>query len=576
MNKSFPVPAMASDTSADARTVMPVARDVLQCSPCVAADALTREVERCFQSDPELISLPVVDESAGRPIGMINRGIFMTSLAKPFYREIYFDKSCLVFMDKSPLIVEEGMPLEELSIEIAQGGDKVVADGFIIASEGRYLGMGFTQDVLRVMADLHRQHSLRLSRHREDLEALVQERTAALTDARDAAMAAARAKASFLANMSHEIRTPMNAIIGMAHLMKRESLSERQMDRLGKIDAAARHLLGIINDILDLSKIGAGRLTIVDAPLDLRALLVTVSDLLADLATGKGLQLVIEADGVPDCVGGDVTRLTQSLLNYAGNAIKFTESGSVTLRCRTQAEFDDAVLVRFEVEDSGPGISPEALSRLFSAFEQADASNTRAHGGTGLGLAITRHLAELMGGEAGAESHLGRGSLFWFTARLSRQALPAIVGKDAVARVGDCCARLRELHAGARVLVVEDEPVNREIAREFLEDAGLAVSFAENGSEAVTRASDHPFSLILMDMQMPVMDGLTATRLIRGMRFGRHLPIVAMTANAFAEDRQRCLAAGMNDFVSKPFDPDTLFECLLRRLDARPPELAAA
>lgn len=358
----------------------------------------------------------------------------------------------------------------------------------------------------------------------------------------------------------------MNAIIGMAHLMKKDALSERQQDRLGKIDTAARHLLGIINDILDLSKIGAGRLEIADDPIDPRAILATVAEMLADLAASKGVRLVIDATDVPAGVSGDATRLTQALLNYAGNAIKFTDCGSVTLRCRTVSQSADAILVRFEVEDTGPGISPDAIGRLFAAFEQADNSMTRTHGGTGLGLAITRHLAELMGGDAGAESEQGRGSRFWFSASLSRHTADIVAPPVRERNAGDGGSTIMSLHAGAAVLLVEDEPVNREIALEILQEAGLSVYLAENGSEAVTRASDHPFALILMDMQMPVMDGLTATRLIRGMPFGRTLPIVAMTANAFADDRERCMAAGMNDFIAKPFDPEDLHRVLLRWL----------
>jgi signal transduction histidine kinase/ActR/RegA family two-component response regulator len=542
------------------------------------ATALTRDALAVFESDADLISLPVVDISTLRPIGIINRGIFMTSLAKPFYKEIYFEKSCLVFMDKMPLVVEEGMPLEELSIEIAHGGEKVVADGFVIVAEGRYRGMGFTQEVLKIMANLHREHSAQLARHRENLETIVLQRTAALSDARDAAEAAARAKSSFLANMSHEIRTPMNAIIGMTHLMRRDTLSDRQQGRLAKIDNAARHLLGIINDILDLSKIGAGRMALDEAPIDLGQIMSGVSAMLGDLATSKGLLLEIDDRRVPSGLCGDATRLTQALLNYVGNAVKFTERGGVSVNCRALAEDADGATVRFEVIDSGPGISAEAMARLFSAFEQADSSTTRAHGGSGLGLAITRHLAELMGGEAGGESSLGKGSRFWFTARLSRASQQAVVAPGDLTCSSETdgaevvCEMLRSRYTGSRVLLVEDEVINREVAREFLEDAGLAVSYASNGSEALDRVAEHAFDLVLMDMQMPVMDGLTATRRIRAQ--GGTMPIIAMTANAFPEDRERCFDAGMDDFVAKPFDPAAFFRCLLYWLDQRSGDLS--
>ncbi len=555
---------------------VPLARSVL--NECVAAyaSALTRDVLKGFQAHPELASLPVIEPTTQRPIGLINRAMFMSNLARPFYKEIYLDKSSLVFMDKEPLIIEEGIPLSEVSTLIAHAGEKVIADGFLIVSDGRYIGMGHTQDVLRIMADLHRQQSCSLAQHRDNLEEIVLQRTQALTEARDAAEAAARAKSSFLANMSHEIRTPMNAIIGMTHLMQRDGLSDRQGARLAKIDHAARHLLGIINDILDLSKIGAGQMTLIEEPIDLSSIVAGVSDMLGDVALAKGLRLVVDASNVPSGLRGDGTRLTQALINYVGNAIKFTERGSVSVCCRQVEEDEASVLMRFEVRDTGIGISSDAMASLFGAFRQADDSTTRKYGGTGLGLAITRHLAELMGGEAGGESAPGSGSVFWFTARLTKAAHTAdtIVAQGVAEQLSvfpaqDALAQLRQRHAGAHILVVEDEPINREIAREFLEDAQFEISFANNGSDAVTKASERPLAMILMDMQMPVMDGLTATRVIRGMRFGQNLPIIAMTANAFEEDRERCLAAGMDDFIAKPFEPDAFFECLLYWLDCR-------
>ena len=311
--------------------------------------------------------------------------------------------------------------------------------------------------------------------------------------------------------------------------------------------------------------------------------------MLGDLAASKGLKLEIDGAMTPVGLCGDATRLTQALLNYAGNAVKFTERGSVSLRCVAVQEDTDSALVRFEVADTGPGISAEAMARLFSAFEQADSSTTRAHGGTGLGLAITRHLSELMGGEAGGESTPGIGSRFWFTARLPRasgqmdlasdEPMPASILDPATGRAMDpataACERLRRAHSAARILLVEDEVINREVAREFLEDAGLEVVFAANGREAVDQVHKQRFSLILMDMQMPVMDGLEATGLLRALPFGHEVPIIAMTANAFPEDRERCFAAGMDDFVAKPFDPEGFFLCLLRWLDRSPDALSS-
>ncbi len=552
----------------------PVAGDVL--TQCLAVDALalTRTVLGIFRAHPDLIGLPIIDQETQRPIGLISQALLMGSLAKPFYKEIYLDQSCLVFMDKNPLVVEFGLPLQEVSILIAERGDKVGADGFVIVADGRYQGMGHAQDVLRLMAVVHRQHSRRLAQHRDNLEALVLERTLALVEARDAAEAAARAKSSFLANMSHEIRTPMNGIMGMTYLMKRDELSAKQAARLEIIDRSAQHLLTIINDILDLSKINAGQMTLVEEPLHLTTLMASIAEMMGPLAASKGLLLVQDTPAIAGTLFGDSTRLTQALLNYVSNAVKFTERGTVSLRYRMLAENTTSILVRFEVQDSGIGISREALSGLFSAFRQADASMTRKYGGTGLGLAITRHLAELMDGEAGAESTPGEGSLFWFTARLKRSldanAITFLAPSANPGRAStplNSVKQIRECYPDARILVVEDEPINRNIALEILEEAGFVVDIAVNGREAVARVKSELFDLILMDMQMPEMDGLTATGEIRRLHFGQNLPIIAMTANAFEQDRERCLAAGMDDFITKPFDPDLLYACLLHWLD---------
>lgn len=518
---------------------------------------------------------------------------------------------------------------------------------------------------------------------------------------RDEAIAANTAKSAFLANMSHEIRTPMNAILGLTYMLRRENPPDEQADKLHKISTAAEHLLSVINDILDISKIEAGKVELENIDFDVDQMIQQVSSIIALRAQSKNLDLVVDVDGLPKRLNGDPTRISQSLINYLSNAVNFTERGRITLRARLIESTEHDHLVKFEVADTGIGISPEGLSKLFQAFSQADSSTTRLFGGTGLGLAISKRLIELMHGKVGVESTLGQGSVFWFTARLGRaaatvapteeivlvgrralvvddqpvtqaihsqllrrmglqpiavqsgkEALKAIstsseseqhysvvlmdlnmpemdgletfkaiqsmvrsnppacilvtasaepevavtalrAGFDAVlvkpvsydkvketllaslaarealnAPIRSCLGEPMEIlkadHPGLRVLLAEDEPINREIAQEMLQDAGCLVVTANNGQEACERALGGNFDLVLMDMQMPLMSGVDATREIRRQIGKQELPIIAMTANAFAEDRANCLEAGMNDFISKPVDPETFYATLLK------------
>ncbi|PWF41602.1 CHASE domain-containing protein [Massilia glaciei] len=377
--------------------------------------------------------------------------------------------------------------------------------------------------------------------------------------------AANLAKSNFLSNMSHEIRTPMNSIIGMSHLALKSATNPKQRDYLEKISHSSQHLLGIINDILDFSKIEAGKLELEVLDFDPRTLMQNIANQLGEAAAARRLTLEFQmADDLAHQFRGDPLRLEQVLLNFVSNAIKFSEDGAIVIGARPLTEAGGETMVRFDVRDCGIGMSAAEVGELFKSFHQADPSTTRKYGGTGLGLVISKQLAELMGGCVGVESAPGRGSTFWFTARLGKcvNFLPA--GPDEVPQ-----GVLEEI-AGAYILLVEDNIFSQQVGQELLEELHATVVVANNGKEAIDMMLKERFDCVLMDVQMPVMDGFEATAAIRADPRLRDSLVIAMTANAGMADRARCLAAGMDEFVSKPIAPQVLFEVIARWLRKRP------
>jgi len=452
----------------------------------------------------------------------------------------------------------DDLPYVRESFRALHSGEKRSGEAF----EARIIQPGGAERWVRVF------HHLKVGRNGRWLKAVGlmhdfdarKRQELALLDAQRAAEQAAEAKAAFLANMSHEIRTPMNGVMGVLHLLKSESLSEEGRSMLEEALSCGQMLAELLNDVIDFSKIEAGHLELTSEPLDPRALVEGVTRLLRPQAEAKGLQVIVDADPKIGWVLGDPVRLRQALFNLLGNAVKFTERGHVVVRCRSA----DAGVLRFEVEDTGVGIPTAAQSRIFQRFDQGDASTTRRFGGSGLGLSITKRLAEMMSGDVGFTSVEGQGSTFWL--EVAAQAAEAQAPKIEV---------LEPILEGLRVLIVEDNPTNRLIATKLLEHMGASVETAADGYLGVAAAARGGFDLILMDVQMPGIDGLEAARRIRALGGpAAATPIVALTANVLSHQRQAYLEAGMDGVVGKPISPALLIG-EIARLSAAAPDTEA-
>lgn len=447
-------------------------------------------------------------------------------------------------------------------------GEMIVFDTIkipLLDTSGHCYGMlGYARDVTARKAA-----EKKLKELNELLEERIEQRTMELSQAKQMAESANRIKSEFLANVSHEIRTPMNTIIGMAYLALNIATDSRNRDYLQKILSSGEHLLGIIDDILDFSKLDVGKMKIDKVEIDLGRIMNDVGNLIADKAAAKGIELVVIHDDFPR-LRGDPLRLSQVLINYATNAVKFTENGRIILRARKIDADATSCMVFFEVQDSGIGIGEAEKAQLFHPFQQMDSSSTRQYGGAGLGLAICRQLAGMMhDGEVGVDSILGQGSTFWFRVRLEKAVETAPPEDRQEQRINVAAASMSAI-SGAHVLLVENNIFNQQVASEFLENAQASVCIALNGREAINLLSQDRFDCVLMDIQMPVLNGIDATRIIRANPALANLPVIALTANASIEDRGHCMAAGMNDFIGKPFKPHEFYAVIARWLKGMP------
>lgn len=527
-------------------------RNLMQSAPTLDPMTTGSEVYDLFSDDVDLLVCAVVED--GRPIGLVARNAFFLRMADTHGRALFAKRPVTFVMDKDPLIVESDHLLSSLSRHILTDRSSALFDGFIITRDGKYAGIGTGVGLMKIL------HTESEERNRK-LVALAEQ----LGKARIEAMSANQAKTEFLATMSHEIRTPLNGVLGVAQLLMESGLSDDQRHLTETIQSSGEVLLHLLNDVLDLSKIDAGKMEISPADFNIRDLVKSIEDLWKPRAITKGLAYTVTLkDRAGDHLNGDIVRLKQILNNLIGNAIKFTRQGHVDVTISVSMLTPSRHMLRADVRDTGCGIPVEAQDKLFTAFTQADSATTREFAGTGLGLTICKRLVDLMGGTINFSSEAGSGSQFWFEAPLDVADSPSLSDPSSQAVSQSDTAQ----GSMPRILLAEDNVINQEVIRGFLKSRNWNCEIAEDGVQAVEAVKTGHYDVVLMDVQMPRMDGIQATQTIRSLpEPACQTPILGLTANAMREDSQRGLQAGMNGYATKPIQKDTFFAEIERLIE---------
>ena len=535
-----------------------IARDIAKATDSLEPDAPGAVAIERFRSSPDLNLIPVV--LVGKPIGILTRERTFQKFTHQFGHEIWSKRPVRDLMSNEFAAIPDTMPIEKLLERIAALSQQTLLDGVVfVDDEGFYSGDATAFDLYKAAVTVTTIKNLELDARNDSLR----EAALALELETDRAKAASQSKSEFLAAMSHEIRTPLNGVLGMAQSLHLSDLPQAEMEKVNVILESGKSLLLLLNDVLDLSKIEAGKLEIAAAPADLRYTIKRTCELFQAAAAEKGLAFYVSiADDIPGSLIYDPLRVRQCLSNLISNAIKFTDQGQVRVEVSSEKFADQECFVTIAVTDTGIGMGADVQARLFQAFSQADSSITRKYGGTGLGLAISRQLARLMGGDLSAASSEGEGSTFTLTIRV--EAAASAEGPVIRANAGPAALPAPSSLFGRRILLTDDNAINRQVVRLFLAPLGCEIAEAKNGQEALDKIACEAFDLVLLDVHMPVMDGKEAIQRIRASETAwRTVPVIALTADAMAGDRERLLALGMTDYLPKPLDQRALISKII-------------